>query len=268
MDLSRRPLIMGVLNVTPDSFSDGACFLDTRAAIDRALRLEDEGADIIDIGGESTRPSAEPVPEHEELRRVMPVLQGLSGRLSIPLSIDTYKASVAKAAMEAGAEIVNDISALTFDSDMASVVAATSAAVVLMHTRGGPQTMQSDTSYGSLMGEIVDSLRTSLSLASAAGVHDNRIVVDPGIGFGKSPEGNLQIVKQLSSLQVLGRPILVGTSRKSFIGKVTGRVSADRLAGTAATVAVALMNGASVFRVHDVGAMRDVVDVAWAIIHS
>jgi dihydropteroate synthase len=170
--------------------------------------------------------------------------------------------------MEAGAEIINDISALTFDPAMASVVAATSAAVVLMHTRGRPQTMQSDTSYDSLMGEIVDSLRTSLSLASAAGVQDNRVVVDPGIGFGKSPQGNLQIVKQLSSLKVLGRPILVGTSRKSFIGQVTGRGSSDRLAGTAATVAVALMNGASVFRVHDVGAMRDVVDVAWAIINS
>jgi dihydropteroate synthase len=266
VDLSGRPWIMGILNVTPDSFSDGPLFLDPERAVARALEMEAEGADIIDVGGESTRPKAAKVNEVEELRRVMPVLEKLAGQLKIPVSIDTYKAAVAERALAAGAEIVNDISGLTFDERMAEVVAAARAGLVVMHTRGTPAEMQKETGYRSLIDEIIRSLRASLSRAESAGIAATQVVIDPGIGFGKSVDGNLEILARLREFAVLGRPILIGTSRKSFIGMVLGREVGDRLFGTAATVAVALLNGASIFRVHDVGEMRDLVDMTQAIV--
>lgn len=266
IDLS-RPCIMGILNVTPDSFSDGSRFIDPELALDRALQMEEEGADIIDVGGESTRPFAPPVEAEEELRRILPVVERLAARLNIPISVDTYKACVAEASLQAGAEIVNDISGLTFDPDMARTVAASEAGLVLMHTRGTPQEMQKDTAYVSLVPEILATLGDSLSLARKAGIAEDRIVVDPGIGFSKSVEANLEILRRLSEFQVLGRPVLVGTSRKSFIGKVLGREVDQRLYGTAATVSVALMNGATIFRVHDVRPMREVTDMTHAILY-
>lgn len=265
LDLSGRPCLMGILNVTPDSFSDGNRFFDVDRAVEEALKMEADGADIIDIGGESTRPFAPQVGEAEELRRVIPVLERLSGRLRIPLSVDTYKSSVADRALQAGAEIVNDISGLTFDARMAEVVAAAGAGLVVMHTRGRPEEMQQDTRYRSLISEVSASLAGSIRIAQSAGIGAERIVIDPGIGFGKSVEGNLEIIRRLAEFSPLGRPVLVGTSRKSFIGKVLGREVGERLFGTAATVAVALMNGASVFRVHDVRDMRDLLDMAFAL---
>lgn len=266
LDFSRRPGIMGVLNVTPDSFSDGNSYPTVERAVARALEMEEEGADIIDIGGESTRPHARPVAHDEELRRLIPVLEGLAGRLKIPVSIDTFKAAVAKEALAAGAEIVNDISGLTFDERMAEVVASTDAGLVVMHTRGRPADMQKNTVYASLIAEVTASLRESLARAEAAGIEPARVVVDPGIGFGKSPQGNLEILRKLAEFSALGRPILVGTSRKSFIGSVLGHPVTERAFGTAATVALALANGASIFRVHDVREMRDVADMAMAVI--
>ena len=265
LELSRRPCIMGILNVTPDSFSDGSRYLSTERAVEHALEMEEEGADIIDIGGESTRPCAEPVGIDEELRRILPVLEGLSGKLKIPVSVDTFKAAVAKEALDAGAVIVNDISALTFDDRMVEVVSAARAGLVLMHTRGRPAEMQKDTSYSSIVGDVSDFLRKSLLLATTAGIEADRIVIDPGIGFGKSIDGNLELLRRLPELTALGRPIMVGTSRKSFIGAILGRPVTERVFGTAATVALALANGASIFRVHDVRAMRDTVDMALAL---
>ena len=268
LDISRRPCIMGILNVTPDSFSDGNRFISAERAAERAFEMEEEGADVIDIGGESTRPFARPVGQDEELRRVMPVIERLAGTLKIPVSIDTFKSAVAREALNAGAEIVNDISALTFDVRMADVVSSSRAGLVLMHTRGKPAEMQRDTAYTSIISEVTDSLRKSLAIAEDAGIEEERIVVDPGIGFGKSAEGNLEILRRLSELSALGRPIMVGTSRKSFIGAVLGRPAGERIFGTAATVAVALANGASIFRVHDVREMRDTVDMAMALMGS
>lgn len=264
-DFSRRLCIMGILNVTPDSFSDGNCFLDTDRAVDRALEMEAEGADIIDIGGESTRPFAPPVSEEEELRRVMPVLERLQGKLSIPVSIDTYKSRVARETLAAGAEIINDISGLAFDARMAETVAEADAGLVLMHTRGRPAEMQKNTEYESVIDEVIRYLRKALLLTQAAGIPVERTVVDPGIGFGKSLEGNLEIIGRLREFLTLGRPLLIGTSRKGFIGTVLGRDKNERVLGTAATVALAVAQGASIFRVHDVREMRDVVDMAFAI---
>lgn len=265
IDLARRACVMGILNVTPDSFSDGNRFFSVDRAVERALEMEGEGADIIDIGGESTRPFAPPVDEAEELRRVIPVIERLAGRLNIPISIDTYKATVAEKSLAAGAEIVNDISALTFDERMAEVVAAAGAGLVLMHTRARPSVMQTDTEYGSLTSEILATLRQSLARAEAAAVARERIVIDPGIGFGKSVAGNLEVLRRLGEFTSLGCPVMVGTSRKSFIGHLLGRETGERVFGTAATVAIALANGASIFRVHDVKEMRDVADMALAL---
>jgi dihydropteroate synthase len=265
LDISRRPCVMGVLNVTPDSFSDGNRHFTAEKAVERAMEMEGEGADIVDIGGESTRPFARPVDEEEEIRRVIPVIEGLAGRLKIPLSIDTYKSTVAEKALEAGAEIVNDISALMFDERMVDVVAAAGAGLVLMHTRARPSVMQKDTEYSSIISEIFGVLRQSLARAEAAAISRERIVVDPGIGFGKSVAGNLEILRRLEEFKSIGCPILVGTSRKSFIGQVLGRESGERVFGTAASMAIALANGASIFRVHDVKEMRDVLDMSMAL---
>ena len=264
-DLSRRLCVMGILNVTPDSFSDGNCFLDADRAVDRALQMEAEGADIIDIGGESTRPFAPSVSEEEELRRIMPVLLRLKGKLSIPISIDTYKSGVARETLMAGAEIINDISGLAFDERMADTIAEADAGLVLMHTRGRPTDMQKNTAYDSIIDDVINCLRKSLARSEAAGIPTERTVVDPGIGFGKSIEGNLEILARLGEFSALGRPLLIGTSRKGFMGTILGRENDERLYGTAATVALAVAQGASIFRVHDVKEMRDVVDMAFAI---
>jgi dihydropteroate synthase len=265
LDLTRRACIMGVLNVTPDSFSDGNMFFTTEKAVERALEMEAEGADIIDIGGESTRPFARPVDEAEELQRIIPVIEKLADRLKIPVSIDTYKSTVAEKGLAAGAEIVNDISALKFDDRMVEVVAAAGAGLVLMHTRARPAVMQKETDYSSMISEIFGVLRQSVARAESAAIARERIVIDPGIGFGKSVAGNMEILRRLAEFKAIGCPILVGTSRKSFIGHTLGRETGERVFGTAATMAIALANGASIFRAHDVKEMRDVLDMSFAL---
>ncbi|QXE92368.1 dihydropteroate synthase [Geomonas subterranea] len=270
-DLSRRslslerPQIMGILNVTPDSFSDGGRFFPFEAAVERALELEREGADIIDIGGESTRPNAPAVTLQEELDRVLPVIEALRGRIAVPISIDTYKAEVARAACAAGAEIVNDVTGLMFDPEMAAVVAGADAGVVVMHTRGMPDTMQKETGYDDLIADVKDYLQRSIALATGAGLPVERIAIDPGLGFGKSVQGNLELIKRLEEFLPLGRPILMGPSRKSFIGAITGRDGVERVFGTAAAVAMSIVHGATIVRVHDVAAMRDVALVTRAL---
>lgn len=262
----QRPLIMGILNITPDSFSDGGRYANHEQAIQTALQMESDGADIIDIGGESTRPGSPSVSSDEELSRIMPVIENLTGTLKCALSVDTWKSDVAYSALSAGVEIVNDISGFTFDPRMAAVAGTHKAGVVLMHTRGRPDSMQSATIYDDLLLEVTTGLRTSLTLAQEAGIPRDCIVVDPGIGFGKNAEGNLELIRRLAELTCLGIPILVGPSRKSFIGKILGRERTDeRLFGTAATVALSVAHGASILRVHDVKAMRDAADMAYAI---
>jgi dihydropteroate synthase len=265
VELGSSPCIMGILNVTPDSFSDGNRFFDIGVAVDRALEMQEEGADIIDIGGESTRPGSDLVTAAEELRRVMPVIERLSGLLRVPISIDTYKASVAREAVAAGAEIINDISAFTFDPEMAGVVAASGVGAVLMHTRGRPQEMQRNTGYDDIVQEVISFLDDSLKKAEAFGISRDRMAIDPGIGFGKDVCGNLELIRRLDELSVFGCPLLVGPSRKSMIGTILGRDVDDRLFGTAAVVAASILHGADIVRVHDVRAMRDVVEISLAI---
>ncbi len=265
----QRPLIMGILNITPDSFSDGGRTLDPSEAFDRALQMEAEGADIIDIGGESTRPGAALIPVEEELARIIPVIRRLSAALNCAISVDTWKSAVAEKALEAGAEIINDISGLNFDPEMPGLASASGAGVVLMHSRGRPDKMQQNTAYDDLMLEVISSLRTSIELASEAGVSDKCIAVDPGIGFGKDAKGNLELLRRLSELSCFGLPILTGPSRKSFIGTTLNRShTEDRICGTAAAVALSVEHGASILRVHDVKMMRDVADMTHAIMHS
>lgn len=259
------PLVMGILNVTPDSFSDGGRYLDPGAAVKHALEMVEEGADLIDVGAESSRPGAESVSEAEELRRLIPVVQEVCRRVSVPVSVDTTKAAVARQALDAGAAIVNDISALQADPAMASVVADAGAGLVLMHMQGTPRTMQQAPRYGDVVAEVREFLSERLLAAVRAGIAEDHILLDPGIGFGKNREHNLALLARLDELRPLGRPILVGVSRKSFIGEALDRRTGDRLMGTAAAVAVAVLRGARVVRVHDVKAMRDVVRMAYAI---
>jgi len=256
---------MGVLNVTPDSFSDGGRFLQPLNAVQHGLALIRDGADILDVGGESTRPGAEEVSTATELRRVIPVIEGIARAADTPISIDTTKAEVAREALAAGASIVNDITGLHADASLARVAADFSAPIVAMHIKGTPRTMQEHPSYADLIGEITDYLRQSIAIAQANGVPAEQVIVDPGIGFGKSVGHNLEIMARLGELRSLGRPILVGTSRKSTIGKVTGKPAGERVFGTAATVAICVANGASIVRVHDVAEMVDVVKMADAI---
>ena len=262
MRIKDRTHVMGVLNVTPDSFSDGGKFLDEKAAIERALQMADEGADIIDIGAESTRPGSLGVSAEEELKRIIPVIKKLSKKLDIPISVDTSKHEVALRAMEEGASIINDITGLMGDSNMAAVVAKTGAAICVMHIKGVPGTMQKNPVYNDLISDVIARLAKSVDAAISAGVEPDKIIVDPGIGFGKTPEHNFLIIKELHKLEDLGKPILIGTSRKSFIGKVLDREADDRLMGTAATYAIAIMNGADIIRVHDVKEMLDVARIA------
>jgi dihydropteroate synthase len=260
-----RPLVMGVLNVTPDSFSDGGLYDAPERALARAERMVAEGADLLDLGGESTRPGAAPVSPRDEAARILPVLRLLRARLSVPVSVDTRRAEVARLALDEGAEIVNDVSALA-DPAMGGVVAEAEAGVVLMHMRGTPETMQRDPRYADVAGEVADELAAALERARAAGVPDGRVVLDPGIGFAKTAEHNLELIARLGELVRLGRPLLLGPSRKSFLGKILGGIPAEeRDAGTAAACVVGLLHGARVFRVHDVRMVRQALDVAEAV---
>lgn len=254
IDMSRRTAIMGVLNITPDSFSDGGSYLDPNRAIARGIELADEGADVIDIGGESTRPGAESVSDEEELDRVIPVLQGLRRALSIPLSVDTTKAHVARRALDEGVDLVNDISAMRFDPAMASLVAREKVPVVLMHMQGKPRTMQAQPNYRNVVQEVADFLRGQIEFANLAGVDPVNIIIDPGIGFGKNLDHNLELLRSLSALGSLGRPLLVGPSRKTFIGMVLQVDPEDRLEGSIAAAVAAALGGANMIRVHDVRA--------------
>ena len=264
-DADRRPLVMGVLNVTPDSFSDGGRFLEPAAAVERARQMVAEGADWIDVGGESTRPGSRAIPVDEQLRRVLPVVAALRP-LNVVVSVDTTRAAVAREVLAAGACVVNDVTAATADADMPAVMAAATA-VVLMHMRGTPATMGALAEYGDVTAEVADYLQARAVAVESAGTDRRRILLDPGIGFAKDLQHNLQLLRDLPRLAGHGRPLLVGTSRKRFIGEITGEPDAEkRIFGTAATVAWAVANGAAVLRVHDVRAMRQVVDMTRAIL--
>jgi dihydropteroate synthase len=256
---------MGVINVTPDSFSDGGEFLDPARAAEHGRELISAGADLVDVGGESTRPGAEPVPAAEELRRVEPVVAALAGG-GVAISIDTAKAAVAEAALDAGAEVVNDVTAFRAEPDLAGLCADRSAGVVLMHMRGTPRTMQDDPVYDDVVDEVRAFLADRVEFAVGEGIEADRIWVDPGIGFGKTVDHNLELLARLGELSDLGRPILVGTSRKSFIGRITGRDVNGRLGGTIASCVLAYANGAAMVRVHDVGPVREALHVAEAIL--
>ena len=263
----RPPVIMGVVNVTPDSFSDGGLFLDAVAAVEHGRRLAAEGAAILDVGGESTRPGAGPVSEDEELRRVLPVVERLvGGEGAAPrLSIDTTKATVARAALGAGATIVNDVSAFRFDPAMAGLVAETGADCCLMHMLGEPRTMQDDPRYDDVVSDVKAFLEERLAFAVSEGVDESHVWLDPGIGFGKTVEHNLELLRRLDEIVAIGRPVAIGTSRKSFLGKLAGgRDEGERLPGTIATNVLALERGATVFRVHDVAQNADALAVAAA----
>lgn len=265
-DLSRGILIMGILNVTQDSFSDGGLFDEPQKAVERAFQMKEEGADIIDIGGESTRPGAKPCSVEEELKKVVPVVKRLiEENIALPISIDTYKSAVARACLEEGAQIINDISALRFDSRMAEVVAEYKVPVVLMHLQGTPQNMQENPHYECVVSEIILFLRQRIEAAIDSGIDKEKIIIDPGIGFGKTVEHNLEILKRLREFKSLGRPILIGTSRKSLIGKVLNLPVEERLEGTATTNVVAVLNGANIIRVHDVLAMNRVAKMVDAV---
>jgi dihydropteroate synthase len=264
----RPPVIMGVVNVTPDSFSDGGLYLDADAAVAHGERLAGEGAKILDLGGESTRPGSEPVPEPEELRRVLPVVERLAGSPA-RISIDTTKVGVARPALAAGATIVNDVSAFRFEPELAGVVAQAGADCCLMHMLGEPRTMQEDPRYEDVVSEVKAFLEERLAFAVGEGIAEERVWLDPGIGFGKTTEHNLELLRRLGELAAIGRPLVVGTSRKGFLGRLTGgRPEHERLPGTIATNVLALERGATVFRVHDVAAVRDALVVAAATLGS
>jgi dihydropteroate synthase len=266
LDFSAKTCIMGILNVTPDSFSDTGAHFDTARAIERAFTMVDEGADIIDIGGESTRPGSDPLPVDEELRRILPVIEALAKRLAVPLSIDTYKAETARRALDAGASMINDISGGRFDTAMPAVAADYKIPIVLMHIRGAPKSMQVNPTYAALIPEIIDYLKGSIEKVVNAGVREEMIIVDPGIGFGKTFEHNLSILNNLQEFAALGKPLLVGPSRKAFIGKILfGAPPAERVEGTAAAVAISILKGANIVRVHDVKEMTKVARIADAI---
>lgn len=257
--------LMGVVNVTPDSFSDGGRYLDPEAAVRHGLELVEAGAEILDVGGESTRPGAEPVAADEEMRRVLPVIEGLAGR-GATISVDTSKAAVAAAALDAGAEIVNDVTALRGDPEMAAACAERGAGVVLMHMLGDPRTMQSNPTYREVVAEVRDFLAARVEAAVEAGIARERIWVDPGIGFGKTVEHNLLLLRRLGELRALGRPIVIGTSRKSFIGRIDGSPPGARVGGTIASSILACTEGAEVLRVHDVAEVGQAATVARAIL--
>lgn len=268
VDLRGRTLVMGILNVTPDSFSDGGAYVSVDAAVKRAEEMTAEGADIIDIGGESTRPGSVRIGEGEEIDRVVPVIEAVAERVDVPISIDTSKASVARAAAAAGAEIINDISGLRWDADIATIAAETGAALILMHSRGEFETMHSQPAVEDVVGEVARDLRQAVEVATGLGVDASQIALDIGIGFGKTATQNLELLAKLDRLgsEFAGFPLLVGASRKSFIGKILGGAPArERLSGSLGTAAIAVWNGASILRVHDVRATVDVVRTVTAI---
>jgi dihydropteroate synthase len=265
LELGQRTLLMGVVNVTPDSFSDGGLFLDPEAAVRHGIDLATQGADLLDIGGESTRPGADEVSVNEEIDRVVPVIKRLAAEVDVPISIDTRKASVAAAALDAGASIVNDVSAGRHDPDMFDAVRELEAGMVLMHMLGDPKTMQVEPHYEDVVAEVQAFLNERVEAAVMAGIERDRLCVDPGIGFGKTLEHNLTLHREIEAVRVDGVPLLVGPSRKSFIGKITGAEADDRIGGTAGAVAWLAAKGAEILRVHDVREMRQVVQVVEAI---
>jgi len=264
--LGQKTLVMGIVNVTPDSFSGDGLGANAEAAIAQGRRMVAEGADLLDVGGESTRPGSEPVGEEEELGRVLPVVEGLAAELDVPISIDSYKSAVVRAALAKGASMVNDISGLHADEAVAQAAAEAGAAVVVMHIQGTPRDMQKDPKYADVIGEIGEYLEEGIAVARAAGVGEDQIVVDPGIGFGKTLEHNLEILRRLRELRCLGCPVMVGTSRKSMIGTILSLPVGERVEGTAATVALAVGGGADIVRVHDVKEISRVARVADAIV--
>ncbi len=262
-DFSKKTYIMGILNVTPDSFSDGGQFFSTDKAVEQAFRMIADGADIIDVGGESTRPGAAEISVKEEIRRVVPIIKAITKQASVPVSIDTYKASVAEAAVSAGASVINDISGLRFDPEMPDLAAKSKVPVVIMHIRGTPKNMQRNPSYKTLIPEIMDYLREGISIARRSGISDEKIIIDPGIGFGKTVAHNLEIINRLNEFAGFEKPILLGHSRKSFIGNILDDAPVtDRLEGTAAAAAIGIFNGADIIRVHDIKAMVRVARIA------
>ena len=266
LQFGERTQVVGVLNVTPDSFSDGGQNFDPKRAVDRALEMESEGADIVAVGGESTRPGSERLSADEELARVVPVLAALGKRLRVPIAIDTYKSEVARVAFDLGARLVNDVSALRFDAALAGEAARAEAALVLMHMRGEPATMQKIEPSSDIFGEIKSDFAVAVGEAQRRGVGREQIILDPGIGFGKTLEQNLAILNHLERFAGFDMPLMVGTSRKSFIGKLTGRSEGNRLIGTAASVAAAIIGGAHIVRVHDVSQMVEVAQITDAIL--
>ncbi|TES86161.1 dihydropteroate synthase [Candidatus Aerophobetes bacterium] len=268
IDLEQKVVVMGILNVTPDSFYDGGRYTGEDEALARVEEMIGEGADIIDVGGESVRPGVDPIGLDEELGRVIPVIEKIKRQFSIPICVDTYKAEVARQAIEEGAEMVNDISALRFDPDLRKIVAGYGVPVVLMHIKGTPKNMQDNPRYDSLMEEIISYLDSSIKLAEEAGADGRGIIVDPGIGFGKTTAHNLEILRRLEELASLGKPILVGLSRKSFIGNVLGLPQEERLEGGLAATCMAVWRGARLVRTHDVSPTRRAVDMVQAILGS
>ena len=262
-DRASRTHVMGILNVTPDSFSDGGRYLNIEQAIEHGQKLVEDGADFIDVGGESTRPGSESVSIEEEVRRVIPVIESLAKKTSIPISIDTCKSDVAEAALQVGATIVNDISAMTFDTKMALVVAKHQASVVLMHIKGTPKNMQMNPNYNNVTEDVKQFLREQLEAATKAGI--TQIMIDPGIGFGKKFEHNIQLLKELKTFTSLGYPLLVGVSKKSFLSAILNLPPNERVEGTAAAVTASILNGANIIRVHDVKEMKRVAMVSDAL---
>ncbi|MDA2934937.1 dihydropteroate synthase [Acidobacteria bacterium AH-259-D05] len=266
LELGRRTRVMGVVNITPDSFFDGGRFLERSQAIERCLELAEKGADILDLGGESSRPGAQPVSSEEELNRILPVLQEVRKKVSILISVDTYKAAVAQEAFKEGADLVNDISAFRFDSQLPQVIRKWDAAVVLMHMRGTPESMQEIPASEDILGEIQMDLQAAVSKAAEIGISKERIVIDPGIGFGKTVEDNCRILNQLSFLKAFDLPLLVGTSRKKFLGKILNLPPQERIWGSAASIAISIMQGAHIVRLHDVKEMNQVAQITDAIL--
>ena len=262
LNIKRETLVMGIVNVTPDSFSDGGRFFSPEVAISHASKLITQGADIIDIGGESTRPGAKLVSESEELKRVIPVIEKIrTDNPKILISIDTTKASVAKYAVEAGADIINDVSGLSFDNNMTGTVESLNVPIVIMHMKGNPQNMQSNPKYKDIINEILDFFKVKIKIAIQSGINRSMIILDPGIGFGKTVEHNFELLSRLNEFNVLELPIMIGPSRKSFIGITLGLPPEDRVEGTAAAVSAGVMNGANIVRVHDVKSMKRVVTI-------